>query len=75
MIGLLTRAFERRREIRATVERLIEQMQEGAWKHARDRLFSAPTPADRAFWHEVMRRIEAHDDRLARTSVRRRARG
>lgn len=74
MIGMVRRALKRRRAIRETVARLIEQMEVGAWSHARDRAFSAQSPEDRAFWRRVQARIEAHDDRTARATVRRRRR-
>jgi hypothetical protein len=71
MINMVRRALERRRAIRETVDRLIEQLDAGAWKHARDRTFAAGTRDDLAFWRQVQARIEAHDDRTARASVRR----
>jgi hypothetical protein len=74
MFGFITRAFARRREIRDTVQRLIDQMEKGAWSHARDRVFSSQTHEDRKFWRRVQASIEAHDDRISRTSARRRAR-
>jgi hypothetical protein len=75
MIDIVKRALARRRAIRDTVQRLIDQMAEGAWAHARDRAFASQTQEDRTFWHKVQGRIEAHDDRTTRMSIRRRARG
>jgi hypothetical protein len=49
-------------------------MEKGAWSHARDRVFSSQTHEDRKFWRRVQASIEAHDDRISRTSARRRAR-
>ena len=74
MIGLIRRALDRRREIRQTVEQLITQMGGGAWKHARERADSAQTPQERARWRKIQARIEAHDDRTARMTVRKRRR-
>jgi len=74
MMGFVTRVLERRRAIRETVTRLREQMEAGAWAHARDRAYSAATPDDEAFWRKVQVRIEALDDHTTRMSVRRRRR-
>lgn len=74
MIGWIRRALDRRRAVRETAARLLEQMGNAAWKHARDQADIAKLPADRAFWRKVQSRIEAHDDRKTRISVRRRRR-
>ncbi len=73
MIGMIRRAIERRRATREMVERLTEQLEAGAWKHARDRANAVATGEDRAFWRGVLAHIEARDDFAARTSVARRA--
>lgn len=74
MIGMIRRALDRRRVIRETAEELITRMGAGAWKHARERASAAQTPEERVRWRRIQARIEAHDDRTARMSVRKRRR-
>ena len=74
MIGMIRRAVDRRRAIRETAEELITRMGAGAWRQARERAGAGQTPEGRARWRKIQARIEAHDDRTARMSVRKRRR-